>query len=140
MRARLVLTLALGAGLGSAGCAGHESSGGAGGSGGSCDPGGTVRLEVTPASIARGEAALLTVRWELEHTVSAPRVTMTASAVEVEVPLQEHLSAWHYVYRAQLLNPFGSGAPAGTVDVLAQAQPPQGCFNGPTASTSFDLD
>jgi hypothetical protein len=101
----------------------------------------TALFEVEPAEVARDAAVDITVRWVTTVALVQPLATFRVGddpVVEVEVPLVAGSDATDH--RGSLLNPFGAGAPAGVVEVLAEAAPAAGCLVFPTASTAFTLE
>ena len=117
-----------------ASCGDDEMKGDA--SGGYCSF--TSSLFVTPETLVRGEAVEIVVRWETSTELSEPQVTLLAGPdyhIEVELPLAPALDQ-RRTYEVRQLNPFGLGAPTGSVSVLAEA-PADGC--APSATTSFIL-
>ena len=105
----------------------------------------TFAFGVEPLAIARDADVDLSVRWEAFEPLNQPFATLRvgdAPVVEVEVPLLPvGDSVAGYAYQGSLLNPFGMGASAGTVEVLAEAAPSsEGCIVFPTAATAFELE
>ncbi len=106
--------------------------------------GSSVDLAVAPAELARGAGELIYVDWHLYGSVDAAVAKLLAGAnqeIEVELPLlldTDTSDVGSFTYSGQLQNPFGAGAPAGEVVVVASGKS-TGCFGEATASTSFLL-
>jgi hypothetical protein len=101
----------------------------------------TTLFEVEPAVVVRDAEVDITVRWLTTAELVEPLATFQVGddpVVEIEVPLVAESAATDH--RGSLLNPFGTGAPAGIVQVLAEAKPAAGCLVSPTASTAFTLE
>ena len=104
----------------------------------------TFTFGVEPLTLVRNADVSLSVRWETFASLNDPVATLRVGdgpVVEVEVPLlPEADGVAGHAYQGSLLNPFGMGAPAGTVEVLAAASANEGCSTSPTAATAFELE
>jgi hypothetical protein len=128
-----------------AGCSADDLAAEAPGNGWGCtDNSVTVTFTVEPATLVRNADYTLSVRWEAYEPLNDPVASLRVGdgpVVEVELPLSGPMdSAVYHGYGGSLLNPFGAGAPAGTVEVLAEAAPNSGCHAFPTAATAFELE
>ncbi len=138
--------LALSVALLAAGCSGSMSAGPAGCTGNDA----TVSLAVTPAVVTRGEPTTIAVAWAVKVSVGDASAGLTLGSnpqIEVRVPLQAGAGAGADAsgaapgeYTGELVNPFGPGAPAGVVEVIARGATPPGCYTSATASTTFVLE
>jgi hypothetical protein len=104
----------------------------------------TLAISVTPDPLARGDAIDVEISWSVDLQLTAP-VVATLSAgdgpvVEVDVPLLLDSGSYPYDYVGSVLNPFGVGAPAGTLEVLTRAGVASGCDLIPTAATAITLE
>ncbi len=133
VRATVIISL-----LAAAGCGDMMGEGAAD----ECDPM-TLQFDVTPLVVTRGEAVDIVVTWQTAYPLVAPiEASLLAGSrydIEVEVPLAWVEGAEGGQYVGTQLNPFGAGAPAGSVSVLAQAAIPEGCTQAPSATSSFTL-
>lgn len=105
----------------------------------------TVRLTVSPASLARGAATELVVEWALDTALNATAFATLVSGAQDEIEvvvelLEEGMPTHDWTYRGRQLNPYGNGAPAGVVAVVATSQKATGCSVAPSATTSFTLE
>ena len=128
-----------------AGCVSENARSGLGGPFDGCPSNASnVALDVSPVVLARGDAVDLDILWTVDTGLTAPVVaTLHAGngpVVEVELPLELQTGASLYAYHGSLLNPFGAGAPAGTVGVLTSAGVASGCDTTPTAATALTLE
>ncbi len=123
-----------------AGCSGRMSAAPAG----CTDNDATVSLAVTPAVVTRGEATSIAVAWVVKVSVGDASAGLTLGSnpqIEVRVPLAAGSDPSAIgEYEGELLNPFGPGAPAGVVEVIARGATPPGCYTSATASTTFVLE
>lgn len=105
-----------------------------------CNPR-TEWLLVEPLVVARGEAVEIHIDWqtdvEIALPVTATLVSRTGSDIEVEVVLDPSEFAR---YEAFQMNPFGAGAGAGEVAVIAVAGQSAECLSSPSATTTFRLE
>lgn len=104
----------------------------------------TRSMTVTPAQgVSRGDPVVIEVTWSTWDRVSEPAtVTLivgSADEIEVEIPLMYNSTAEPHTYIGSQLNPFGAGAPAGTVSVLASGGTNEECMAPATAATTFEL-
>lgn len=125
---------------GAAGCSADAFNSGSGGEG-PCEGGGTVRLLVSPARVVRGDQVTIRVTWTTEYALLAPMVTFSIDAIEVDLELESAgMDGQGYAaHQADMLNPFGFGAPAGVVNALAGSRDAR-CLFETTATTNFRLD
>ncbi len=109
----------------------------------------TRNLDVSPQQIALGDAVDIEIRWLTWDRVSEPAMaTLVAGLngeIEVEIPLsydpsaEQRTDALDALYVGTQLNPFGVGAPEGTVSVLASGTADEACMAPATAATTFEL-
>lgn len=97
-----------------------------------------------PNSVTRGEPVDVWVSWTVSLPLAEPVVaTLRAGdgpVVEVELPLSYRVGTNPYDYEGAVLNPFGAGAPGGTLEVLVEAARDPECSVTPTAATALTLE
>jgi hypothetical protein len=100
-----------------------------------CD---NLAFGVQPGRLARGEATEVVVTWQgqLDGDVGATLRLEADDVIEVDLPLA--LTVDH-LWEGRLLNPFGPGAPAGSVAVLGRAGGDL-CEGRTAPATSFYLE
>ena len=129
-----------------AGCA--DSTGNAillSGPEGCANYGRSVRLSFSPETVTRGASVSLTVEWDTTWLVDEPVIAALQTdwkpSVEVELVLGEAGDLRSIRDIGSTENPFGAGAPAGTVSILVRADDSDpDCRPVPTAATSFLLE
>lgn len=88
----------------------------------------TLLMAAAPSELTRGETVDLNITWSLDRTLSDVQAQLALGAgdtsIAVVVPL---VSDEVGLQRGSLLNPFGVGAPAGEVSVLATGSLDQQC-------------
>lgn len=130
--------------LGLAACGADELAAMPGDVGGCSDNGATFTFGVDPASVERNADVALSIRWEVFTDLRDPLAVLRVGegpVIEVEVPLAHDAdNTAGFAYRGSLTNPFGLGAPAATVEVLATSSPNPGCSTSATAATAFELE
>ena len=98
----------------------------------------TVELFATPEVLVRGESVPISVAWKTYSEPTDTRAVLRVGGnpmVEVEAPLAFDTSADSYT--AEILNPFGLGAPGGQVEVEVRGVSP--CGGAASAVTVFRL-
>ena len=104
----------------------------------------TVALHVEPGTVTRGAPVVISVVWEVTEPVAEPAfvtLSVAEAGVEVELPLSlDPAIVSPTTYVAETLNPFGIGAPAGLVYVLASGAQSIACQAPATAATSMVLE
>lgn len=129
-----------------AGCAGATSDATMlSGPEGCANYGRSVGLSFSPETVTRGASVSLIVEWETTWQVDEPVIATLQTewnpSVEVDLVLNEVGDRPSIRYIGSTENPFGAGAPAGTVSLLVTADDSDpDCRPVPTAATSFLLE
>jgi hypothetical protein len=103
----------------------------------------TEALDVTPLVVTRGEAVDVQIHWQLDRMVAEPAqarlILGSGEEIEVDVPLTFSDVDPTFTFVGTQLNPFGAGAPAGSLVITAVGSSVL-CSTPPSATTTISLE